>query len=52
MIGTILGCETMALKYYEQHRPIFDMNGSRLSAHCFRCHEQLRVVDDMNDFRS
>ena len=52
MIWTILGRETMALKCYEQHKPIVDMNEFGSWAQGSRCYEQLRVVDDMNDFRS
>ena len=42
----------MALKCYEQHRLIVDMNDSKSWAQGSKCYEQLRVVDDMNDSRS
>ena len=29
-----------------------DMNNSRLWAQGFRCYEQLRIVDDMNESKS
>ena len=46
MIWMILGHETKALKCYEQHRLIVDINDSKSWAQDFRCYEQLRVVDD------
>ena len=52
MIWMILGHETMALKFYEQHKIIVNMNHFELWAQGSRCYEQLRVVDDFNDFRS
>ena len=52
LIWTIHGCETMSLKYYEQHKLIIDMNDSSSWVQGSRCYEQLRVVDDMNDFGS
>ena len=51
MIWTILGRETMALKCYEQHRLIVDMNDSGSWAQGSRCYEQLRAMDDMNGFK-
>ena len=51
MIWTILSRETMALKCYEQHKPIIDMNEFGSWAQGSRCYEQLKAMDDMNGFR-
>ena len=43
MIWMTLGCEL---------RAVVDMIDSRSGAQSFRCHEQLRLMNDMNDSRS
>ena len=52
MIWTILGRETMALKCYEQHKPIVDMNEFGSWAQGSRCYEKLKAMANMNISRS